>query len=118
MLRLAKSFGLLEANFGHQIWMDHMNKTIIFEKCSLLFVFNFHTVNSIPDYAFRVPEPGDYRLILNSDASAFGGHARLNETIVHTSIYNPVDNSHTLKIYNINRAVQVFEKIMPENNHN
>ena len=113
MIKLAKAYKLLEANFGRQIWMDHQNKTVIFEKSGLLFVFNFHLAGSIPDYAFCVPEPGDYRLILNSDSALFGGHGRLDESSVHTSIFNPADNTHTLKIYNINRSVQVFERVMP-----
>ena len=54
-----------------------------------------------------------YRLILNSDSALFGGHGRLDESSVHTSIFNPADNTHTLKIYNINRSVQVFERVMP-----
>lgn len=116
MLRLSKTYGLLEANFGKQVWMDQANKTIIFEKCGLLFVFNFHPSNSIPDYAFRIPLPGDYKLVLNSDSLAFGGHGRVDETAIHTSIFNPEENSHTLKIYNINRTAQVFECI-PAVNH-
>ena len=113
MIKLAKTYRLLEANFGQQIWMDHRNKTVIFLKSGLIFVFNFHPFNSIPDYAFHVPEPGDYRLILNSDSAVFGGHGRLNEETLHTSIFNIMDNTHSLKIYNINRSVQVFERTAP-----
>jgi len=118
MLILAKKYGILEANFGHQVWMDHENKTVIFEKSGLLFVFNFHPFNSIPDYSFNVPEPGDYRLILNSDSLLFGGHGRLDENIIHTTIFNPGESTHTLKIYNINRSVQIFEQILKADNHN
>ncbi|TRZ70378.1 MAG: 1,4-alpha-glucan-branching enzyme [Bacteroidetes bacterium] len=113
MLKLAKSHHLLEANFAKQLWMDTDNKTIIFEKSGLLFIFNFHPFNSVPDYEFRINEPGDYCLILNSDSVIFGGHGRLNESTMHTSFFNPADKSHTLKIYNINRTVQVFERILP-----
>ncbi len=113
MLNLAKTYKLLESNFARQIWMDHQNKTIIFEKSGLLFVFNFHPSCSIPDYAFSVPEPGDYKLILNSDSRQFGGHGRIDEQTAHTSIFIPGDSQHILKIYNINRSVQVFERVMP-----
>lgn len=114
MLRFAASYRLLEANFGNQIWMDQDNKTIIFGKAGLLFIFNFHPFNSIPDYAFMVPEPGDYQLVLNSDSILFGGHGRVDENMIHTTVFDPINSSHTLRVYNINRCVQVFERLLPE----
>ena len=39
----------------------------------LVFVFNFHPSQSYPDYRFGVPRPCDYRMVLNTDAPAFGG---------------------------------------------
>jgi 1,4-alpha-glucan branching enzyme len=114
MLRFAASYRLLEANFGNQIWMDQDNKTIIFGKAGLLFIFNFHPFNSIPDYAFMVPEPGDYQLVLNSDSILFGGHGRVDENMIHTTVFDPTNSSHTLRVYNINRCVQVFERLLPE----
>ena len=114
MIRLADSYKLLVANFADQIWMDHDNKTIVFRKAGLLFIFNFHPFNSIPDYAFRVPDPGDYQLVLNSDSLQFGGHGRVFENTIHTTVFDPADSSHMLRVYNINRSVQVFEKHLPQ----
>lgn len=114
MIKLAVSHGLLKVNFGNQLCMDHDNKTMAFEKAGLVFIFNFHPVNSIPDYSFAVTEPGDYKLVLDSDAAVFGGHSRLDGKIVHTTLYDESSNTHLLKVYNINRSVQVYQRIHPK----
>ena len=91
--------------------MDDLNKTIIFENRSLIFVFNFHSDHSIPDYQFQVPESGDYRSVLNTDNVKFGGQGRVDETKKHTTRFHPETNTHWLSIYNTNRTAQVFQRI-------
>ena len=44
----------------------------------LLFVFNFHGEHSFADYPIIVP-PGEYNLVLDTDAKAFGGFGRIAE---------------------------------------
>ena len=39
-----------------------------------MFAFNFHPQQSYADYRLGVPEPADYRLVLNTDDPAFAGH--------------------------------------------
>ena len=76
-----------------------------------ILIFNFHITNSVPDYEFIVPEPGDYKIILNTDNTAFGGHGRIDESIVFITHYSKDDHLHRLKIYNTNRTAVVLEKI-------
>ena len=110
MLQLIKDNGVLHAGYGNQLNMDEENKTMIFEKSGLIFVFNFHVYNSIPDYEFMVPDPGTYRIVLNSDNPRFGGWGRVNENIEHFSFTNPANGIHFIRIYNVNRTVLVLKK--------
>lgn len=110
MLKVIKEYHILEKGFGTELNMDDTNKTIIFERNKLIFVFNFHTDQSIPDYEFMVPEPGDYRIILNSDNHEFGGHDRIDEKSVFISRFDELKNIHTITIYNTNRTALVLKK--------
>ena len=78
---------------------------------SLVFVFNFHPVNAIPEYEFFVNNPGKYRIILNTDNAEFGGLARIDETIDYFSTYDSGRNINLLKIYNTNRTAIVLKRI-------
>ena len=82
MLKLVSDHDLLLSDWATQLNMDNANKTMVFERNGLIFIFNFHITNSIPDYEFTVPEPGDYKIILNTDNPDFGGHGRIDESIV------------------------------------
>ena len=46
------------------------------ERAGLVFLFSFNPAQSFPDYPIDL-DPGEYRLILDSDAKAFGGHGRI-----------------------------------------
>ena len=111
MVDLLKSHEILMGSPANQLNMDEVNKTIIFEKQDLIFVFNFHPDHSIPDYQFQVPEAGDFISILNSDNVEFGGQGRVDEKKKHTTRFNPETNTHWLSIYNTNRTAQVFQRI-------
>lgn len=52
---------------------NEVDKVIVFERAGLLFIFNFHPTNSFTDYRVGVEEPGEYRVMLSSDESRFGG---------------------------------------------
>ncbi|SCV04982.1 LANO_0G15896g1_1 [Lachancea nothofagi CBS 11611] len=56
-----------------------VDKVIAFERNGLLFIFNFHPVESFADYRIGVEQPGCYKIILNSDRPEFGGHNRIDE---------------------------------------
>ncbi|TSA30485.1 MAG: 1,4-alpha-glucan-branching enzyme [Bacteroidetes bacterium] len=111
MIRLVKSFDILCQCYGKQLNMDEANKTIVFEKQGLIFVFNFHPDRSIPGYSFQVPEPGDYLSVLNTDDLRFGGLGRIDQNQKHITTYDPKAKAHWLSIYNTNRTAQVFRKI-------
>ncbi|MEI6898929.1 MAG: alpha-amylase family glycosyl hydrolase, partial [Bacteroidota bacterium] len=111
MLKLIISHGVLQTEYANQIFMDDWNKTIVFERQGLIFLFNFHINMSTPDYEFPVPEPGDYKIVLSTDSVGFGGHGRIKEESVFITQFNEAENSHKLQIYNTNRTALVLKRI-------
>ena len=111
MLKLVTVHHLFQEPYGNLLNMDEENKTVVFERKGLIFVFNFHIHQSIPHYSFQVPEPGDYRILLSTDSLEFGGLGRTDEEIIHTTLYDASHEVHQLMIYNTNRSAMVFERI-------
>lgn len=111
MINIAKQKGILNYEFAQLLNVDEVNKTIIFCKGNLVFIFNFHPFNSIPDYCFSIPEPGTYKVILYTDNKKFGGHNRLDENIEYLSSYDQVSKANKLRIYVTNRTAILLERI-------
>ncbi|PRQ27341.1 putative 1,4-alpha-glucan branching enzyme [Rosa chinensis] len=59
------------------------DKVIVFERGDLVFVFNFHPVNTYDGYKVGCDLPGKYRVTLDSDAFEFGGHGRVGHDVDH-----------------------------------
>jgi 1,4-alpha-glucan branching enzyme len=110
MLKFVKAHSLLSESYATQLYVDEPNKTIIYERNGLVFVFNFHVSGSLPDYSFPVPDPGDYRIILNTDNLCFGGHGRVDETTLYPTQWDEGGQVHRLMIYNVNRTALVFRR--------
>jgi 1,4-alpha-glucan branching enzyme len=110
MISVIKKHKILSSFFGNQLQMDDKNKTITFERNNLIFVFNWHPFNSIPDYHFPVPKPGEYKVILNSDDLRFGGHGRIDDSLTYIARSN--QDTHYLSIYNTNRTALIFKRIV------
>jgi len=106
MVRTIKEEHVLCSINAKQINMDDANKVIIFERCNMLFLFNFSVSNSIFDYRFKAPEAGVYKIILNSDDKEFGGFGRVDNSIEYTT-----DEDQILRIYLTNRTALVMKKI-------
>lgn len=107
MIKLVSEHNLLEKDsLTEQLNMDENNNTVVFAKKGLVFLFNFHPSNSIPNYQFLVKESGEYKIILNSDSPRFGGHNRIDDSITYLT-----DKVGKLTLYNTNRTVLVLKKI-------
>lgn len=109
MIRMAKEYNILKDEFGQLFNMDELNKTVIFTKRGLVFIFNFHPFNSIPNYTFYVTEPGDYKVVLCSDNEKFGGHSRLDESYIYSTFFDEDSESNKLSIYLTNRTALVMQ---------
>lgn len=108
MLHFVKRHNILNSGYPYNLNMDKDNKTIIFEKSGLIFIFNWHPNNSIFNYEADVIEHGKYSLIFNSDDIIYGGFGRINPDIEY---FSQEDNEKKyISIYNINRSVLVFKR--------
>lgn len=110
MIHIAKSKGILNHEFAQLLNVDETNKTLIFSKKDLIFLFNFHPFNSIPNYSFYVPEPGAYKVVLCTDNKKFGGHNRIDESIDYPTYFDEESKVNRLSIYLTNRTAILFEK--------
>lgn len=114
MIDLIKKYRVLEMGYAWNLQMDEENKTIVFNHDDLVFVFNWHPANSIPDYQIQVPFPGRYKIVLTTDAKRFGGSGRLDEggqffTFPHDS--EGGCRLHYMQIYNVNRCATVYKRL-------
>uniref|UniRef100_A0A1Y1MHR5 1,4-alpha-glucan branching enzyme n=3 Tax=Photinus pyralis TaxID=7054 RepID=A0A1Y1MHR5_PHOPY len=81
MNHLEQKYGWLHAHPGYVSWKHEDDKVIAHERAGLVFVFNFHTHKSFPDYPVGVHEPGRYKVVLSSDDSQYGGQERIDKNV-------------------------------------
>ena len=65
-----------------EVWHNDGDQVLAFTRGDLLFVFNFSPDHSFTDYGFLVKE-GSYRVVLNTDSSAFGGNDLTDDSVEH-----------------------------------
>ena len=65
-----------------EVWHNDGDQVLAFTRGDLLFVFNFSPNRSFTDYGFLVKE-GSYRVVLNTDSSAFGGNDLTDDSVEH-----------------------------------
>ncbi|MBL0713682.1 MAG: alpha amylase C-terminal domain-containing protein [Desulfosarcina sp.] len=112
MLALVKQYRVLEVPWGNLLFEHNDHKVLVFERHGLLFVFHFDPAHSRTDYRFPAP-PGKYRLILTTDAPAFGGHGRLAPEQEHFTLSGegyPDGRTDELSLYLPSRTAQVLFK--------
>ncbi|MGO9139526.1 MAG: alpha amylase C-terminal domain-containing protein [Syntrophales bacterium] len=76
MMHLASEYALLDAEEINLILEHQENQLLGFERAGLVFLFSFNPAQSFRDYPVDL-DHGEYNLILDSDAKAFGGHGRI-----------------------------------------
>lgn len=88
--------------------IDQINQCIMFQRGDLIIAINFSPDKAIPDYSFVVPEAGNYKIVLDSDQSHFGGHDRIQAN--QEFFTSEEGGTNKLKIYLPNRTALVFQK--------
>ena len=87
-------------------------QTITFVRGGLVFCFNFHPSNSYSSYKVGMDQPGEYRIVLDSDWSEFGGHSRRDKnTTSHTYKEGHVGKRCHMLTYLPSRTAVVFERV-------
>lgn len=92
MIGLFNRFGLLSAGEPELLREHDGDKILAFIRAGWIFVFNFHPLQSFPDYGIPAPG-GSYRMTLTTDDVRFGGHGRLTPDMHHQPLQ---DGSHSL----------------------
>ena len=83
-------------------------KQIVYERGGLIFAFNFHPTASVTDWRIPVPQRKDYRLILNTDDTAYGGYGAVEGR--HYPWQDVATEGHTqsIQLYVPARSAQVL----------
>lgn len=76
-----EKYGWLASEPAYVSLKHEGDKVIAFERAGLLFVFNFHPVNSFTDYRIGVDVPGTYKIVLSSDDRDLGGFANIDKAV-------------------------------------
>ena len=105
MLAFVKKTKVMQAAPAWLLEADEDNKTIVFERNNLIFVFNWGQ-KSLPDYKINVKQTGDYEIMFTTDAKCFGGFENIDEKAVFPSEKN--GDEITMKIYNVARTATVY----------
>jgi 1,4-alpha-glucan branching enzyme len=77
MMQLDVQHQVLAGPEQELIQVHEEHKLLIARRGPLVLAFNFHPHNSHPGYRFGVPEFRNYRLALDTDDPAFGGHGAI-----------------------------------------
>uniref|UniRef100_UPI00398F4308 1,4-alpha-glucan-branching enzyme isoform X2 n=1 Tax=Pristiophorus japonicus TaxID=55135 RepID=UPI00398F4308 len=116
MNRLEEKYGWLAAPPAYVSEKHEGNKVIVFERANLLFVFNFNHEKSFPDYRVGIDQPGKYRIVLDTDAEAYGGHGRLtHNTDYFTDPQNQNNRPNSIQVYIPSRTAIILARADSEN---
>jgi 1,4-alpha-glucan branching enzyme len=111
MIGLAVRTGLLEDPWPYLLAEHDADKILAFKRGGLVLVFNFHPTASYVDYRVAAPA-GQYRLILDSDSTIYGGHGRLTPDQTFFTLPVPAWNdSSALSLYLPTRMAVVLQPI-------
>ena len=112
MIQLLKSEKNYQQKEIKEIWHQDGDQILCFMRGDLVFVFNFSPTQSYVDYGFLTP-PGSYRVVLNTDAPAFGGNGLNDDSVEHLTVFDALYQSERkewLKLYIPARCAMVLRK--------
>ena len=108
---LDKPFHLLGDKFIEQLSLHEDTRQLVYRRGPLVFAVNLHPTESYPGLRIPVPDARDYRLILNSDDTAFSGPGRGDRSgqgvypLQQVGMYG---RQQSVQIYLPSRSVQVL----------
>ncbi|MCC8153480.1 MAG: alpha amylase C-terminal domain-containing protein [Tannerellaceae bacterium] len=95
-----------------KVWDNDQEQILAYRRKDLIFVFNFSPTQSYTDYKLLVP-PGEYEVVLNTDAPQFGGFGLADDTVHHFTQADPLykeEKKEWLRIYIPARSAVVLKK--------
>lgn len=113
MLSVIKSEKNIQKTPVVEVWHNDGDQVLAYSRNDIVFVFNFSYNHSYTDYGFMVPQ-GAYDVILNTDATQYGGHGLNDDSVRHFTNYDPLlerDGKGWLKLYLPARSALVLKKV-------
>ncbi len=91
--------------------IDDAAKTLVLGRGPLVVAVNWHSTHSHVDYAVTVP-PGEYRMLLNTDAPEFGGQGRITPDQCIQALPEVVgkEQHHRIRLYLPARTAVVLKR--------
>lgn len=84
------------------------DQVLIFKRGNLFFIFNFSPGISYSNFGFEMKK-GNYKIVLNSDSSAYNGHNRINDQMIYPAM--KIDKKYYLGLYLPSLTCLVLKKI-------
>ncbi len=110
MQQLDVKHNLLPDPFIEQLYVHEDQKLLIYRRGPLVFVFNFHPTQSYTDFRIPVPDPRDYKPILNTDDKQFSGPGLVDPKVTYFKQNVPfAGRQQSVQIYIPARSAQVLE---------
>jgi 1,4-alpha-glucan branching enzyme len=112
MQELDERYHLLNDRLIEELAVHEEAKQLVYRRGSLVFAFNFHPTQSYADCRIPVPDAANYRVILSTDESRFGGHGRSQAGIVCPMQQVPMyGRNQSVEIYLPSRSAQVLAPV-------
>ena len=112
MLKFARKYRVLCKPAAINLWIDQDKKILAFARGDLLYLFNFNTTQSFPDFFLHahVTGAGAYRAIFSSDERDFGGQERVSMDYLYHTVEKK-DLGLGLEVYIPCRTCVVFQRV-------
>jgi 1,4-alpha-glucan branching enzyme len=108
MQKLDERYHLLADPFIEKLYTHDDDKILVYRRGPLVFAFNFHPTKSFDGYRIPVPDPADYRPLLNSDDWQFGGLGRTANDVTYPKQYGYGGRPQSIQLYLPSRTAQVL----------
>lgn len=108
MQGLDTKYNLLTDENIQLLFIHEDAKQIVYARNGLVFAFNFHPTASATDWRIPVPEKADYRLILNTDDTEFGGYGAVEGVHYPWQDVEMNEQTQSIQLYVPARSAQVL----------
>ncbi len=112
MLALDRDHHILNDPLIERLVLHEDTHQLVYRRGPLVFVFNFHPTESVGDLRIPVPDPRDYRVILDTDAVEFDGHGAVAKDAMYWKQDKPMyERPQSIQIYLPARSAQVLAPV-------
>ena len=99
MINLVKKEKLLDEPYVQWVTDNQADQVLAFRRKDFLFIFNFNPYKSFEGYGIQI-EPSKFKIVLQTDAHAYGGFNRVDDRMTYYSIPEAgLGSTHYLKVY-------------------